>query len=182
MAMLDLSFAAQSSALGAHRRTSTLGNVVWRTSSAPARCDCNATMAEIAARIVEPVRIIVCSDLNMSCLDRPISDDFLGLVVGLAVAAQRCRLGAGIKLFESGRDLGVLALEQGIAGKIALDQERAELFHVEHPDRLRQAELFEPIDAGDALDAAAEQRAGAVADRGQIDRFGGHEMFAIGSC
>src|ERR1700676_346244 len=91
-----------------------------------------------------------------------ISDDFFGLVVGLAVAAQRRGLGTGIKLLEAGCDLGVLAFEQGIAGKIALDQERAEFFHVEHPDRLRKAELLQPVDPGDALDAAAEQRAGAV--------------------
>src|ERR1700723_525950 len=70
-----------------------------------------------------------------------LSDHFLGLVVGLAVAAQGARLGSGIKLLDAGRDLGVLALEQRIAGKIALDQERAEFFHVEHPDRLRQAKL-----------------------------------------
>src|SRR3984957_13104536 len=124
--------------------------------------------------------LLIVSVSPSTTLDRPSSDEFLGLVVGLAVAAQRCGLGAGIKLFEPGRDLGVLALEQRIAGKIALDQERAELFHVEHPHRLRQAELLQPIDAGNALDAAAEQRAGAVADRGQIDRVVGHEMLAIG--
>src|SRR5580704_13980487 len=180
MAMLDLSFAAQSSALGAHRPTSTLGNVMWRISSAPARCDSSATMTEIAARIAKSVRLIVCSDLNMSCFDRSSSNEFLGLVVVLAVAAQRCGFCAGIKLLEPGGDLGILALEQRITDEIALDQERAELFHVKHPHGLRQAKLLQPINAGDALDAAAEQRAGAVADRGQIDRVVRHEMLAIG--
>src|SRR5262249_58670218 len=52
------------------------------------------------------------------------SDHLLGLVVGLAVTPQGRRLGAGVKLFQPGRDLGVLALEQAVAGKIALHQER----------------------------------------------------------
>src|SRR5262245_55498192 len=94
------------------------------------------------------------------------SDDLFGLVVGLAVAAQRGGPGARAELLQPRRDLGVLALEQAVAGKIALDQERPELLDIEHPDRLRQPELLEPIDAGDPLDAAAEQRAGAVADGG----------------
>src|SRR5262245_2167688 len=110
---------------------------------------------------------------------RRASDHLLGLVVGLAVTPQRGRLGAGIKLFQSGRDLGVLALEQAVAGKIALDQERPELVDVEHPDRLRQPEFLEPINAGDALDAASEQRAGAVSHRGEIDRVVGHERLAV---
>src|SRR5262245_34114706 len=97
------------------------------------------------------------------------SDHLLGLVVGLAVTPQGRRLGAGIKLFQSGRDLGVLALEQAIAGKVALDQERPELVDVEHPDRLSQPQFLEPIDAGDALDAASEQRAGRAFDRGRIE-------------
>src|SRR5262249_35714681 len=59
------------------------------------------------------------------------SDHLLGLVVGLAVTPQRRRLGAGVKLFQAGRDLGVLALEQAVAGKIAFDQERPELVDVE---------------------------------------------------
>src|SRR5580693_124786 len=58
MEMLDLSFAAQSSALGAHRPTSTLGKVVCRISSALARCDGSAEMARIAKKIAEMVRII----------------------------------------------------------------------------------------------------------------------------
>src|SRR6516165_5344419 len=49
---------------------------------------------------------------------RRASDHFLGLVVGLAVTPQGRRLGAGIKLFQPGRDLGVLALEQAVAGKV----------------------------------------------------------------
>src|SRR5262249_11787341 len=106
-------------------------------------------------------------------------DDLFRLVVGLAVAAQRRRPGAGIELLQARRNLGVLALEQVVAGKIALDQERAELLDVEHPDRLRQAELLEPVDAWHPLDAAPEQRAGAVADGGQIDRLVGHERVAI---
>src|SRR3984893_6713204 len=107
------------------------------------------------------------------------SDHFLSLVVGLAVAAQRGRLGAGVKFREPGRYLGVLALEQAVAGKVALHQERPELVDVEHPDGLRQPQFLEPIDAGDALDAAPEQRAGAVSDRGEIDRVVGHEGLAI---
>src|ERR1700758_5325739 len=65
------------------------------------------------------------------------SDHLFGLVVGLAVAAQRGRLGAGVKFREPGRDLGVLALEQAVAGKGALDQERPELVDVAHPHRPR---------------------------------------------
>src|SRR5262245_2544576 len=82
------------------------------------------------------------------------SDHLLGLVVGLAVTPQGGRLGAGVKLFQAGRDLGVLALEQAVAGKIALDQERPELVDVEHPDRLRQPEVPEPVTAGHAVEAA----------------------------
>ena len=63
-----------------------------------------------------------------------------------------------------------------VAGKIALDQERPEVFDLEHPDGLRQAQLLDPVDAGDALDAAAEQRAGAVADSGEIDGVVRHEV------
>src|SRR5262249_18320601 len=107
------------------------------------------------------------------------SDHLLGLVVGLAVTPQDRRLGAGIKLFQSGRDLGVLALEQAVASKVALDQERPELVDVEYPDRLRQPQLLEPINAGNALDAAPEQRAGAVSHRGEVDRVVGHERLAI---
>src|SRR3984893_690872 len=59
------------------------------------------------------------------------SDHFLGLVVGLAVAAQRRRLGAGVEFREPRRDPGLLALEQAVAGKVALHQERPELVDVE---------------------------------------------------
>src|ERR1700730_15058649 len=97
------------------------------------------------------------------------SDHLLGLVVGLAVAAQRRRLGAVVKFREPGRALGVPALEQAVARKVALHQERPDLVDVEHQDGLRQPQFLEPIDAGDALDAAPEQRAGAVSDRGEID-------------
>src|SRR5262245_4595631 len=109
----------------------------------------------------------------------PDSNHLIGLVVGLAVAAQRGGPGAGVKPLQAGRDLGVLAFEQAVAGKIALDQEWPEPLHVEHPHRLRQPELFEPVDTGDALDTAAEQRAGAVSDRGEIDRLVGNERLAI---
>src|SRR5690348_2130048 len=114
--------------------------------------------------------------LGMTCKS---SKHFLGLVVGLAVAPQGRRSGAGVMALESRGDLGVLALEQTVAGKIALDQEWAEIFHVQHPDRLLEPELFEPVHAGDAPDTAAEQRAGAIADRGQIDRVIRHEELAI---
>ena len=77
------------------------------------------------------------------------------------------------------RDLGVLALEQTVAGKVALDQKRTEIFHFEDPDGLGEPELFKPVDAGDAPDAAAEQRAGAIADRGEIDRAIRHKGLAI---
>src|SRR5215472_13951286 len=107
------------------------------------------------------------------------SNHFLGLVIGLAVTAQGCRLGAGIMLLESRRDLGVLALEQTVPGKIALDQKRTEILHLQHPDRLSEAELFQPVHAGDAPDAAAEQRAGPIADRGEIDRVIRHKGLAI---
>src|SRR5262249_47225176 len=107
------------------------------------------------------------------------SNHLFSLVVGLAVTAQRGGLGAGLKLCKSGGDLGVLPLEQAVAGKIALDQERPEFLHVENPDRLRQSQLLEPMDARDPLDAAPEQRAGAVSDRREIDRAVGHERPAI---
>src|SRR5580704_10437852 len=99
-----------------------------------------------------------------------LSDDFLGFIVGFAIAAERGGLGAGIVFFQAGRDLGVLALEQRVAGEIALDQEWAKIFDVELPDRLCEPELLEPINGGNALDAAAEQGARSIADRGQIDR------------
>ena len=43
-------------------------------------------------------------------------DNLLGLVVGLAVAAQRGGPGAGIKLLQARRDLGVLARDGGLTG------------------------------------------------------------------
>ena len=104
---------------------------------------------------------------------------FLGLVVGLAVAPQGRRPGAGIELVDAGRDLGVLALEQRIAGEVALHEERAEMLDVEHPHRLRQPELVAPVHARHVADAAAEQRAGAVADSGEIDRVVRHEHVAV---
>src|SRR5690348_8928493 len=82
-------------------------------------------------------------------------------------------------LFEARRDLGVLAFEQAVAGEIALDQKWTEIFHFQYPDGLREPELFEPVDAGDTPDTAAEERAGAVADRGEIDGIVRHEEFAI---
>src|SRR5262245_52701645 len=107
------------------------------------------------------------------------SNHLVGLVVGLAVAAQRGGPGAGVKPLQAWRDLGVLALEQAVAYEIALDQERPEPLHVEHPHRLRQSELLEPIDARHALDAAPEQRASAISDRGEIDRLVGDERLAM---
>src|ERR1700736_2184288 len=107
------------------------------------------------------------------------SNHLLGLVVGLAVAAQGRRPGAGVELREAGRDLGVLALEQAVAGEIALDQKRAEVLDLEHPHRLREPKLLEPIDARHPPDAAAEQRAGAVSYRGEIDRAVRNERPAI---
>src|SRR5262245_60856111 len=87
------------------------------------------------------------------------SNYFLGLVVSLAVTAQRGRLGAGVKLRQTGRDLGVFLLEQAVAGEVAFDEERSELLNVEHPHRLRQPQFLEPVHARDPLDAAPEQRA-----------------------
>jgi hypothetical protein len=63
--MLDLSFAAQSSALGAQVPTSTLGNAVWRTSSAPARCAKSAETAKIAGKIAETVGFMDAPDSNV---------------------------------------------------------------------------------------------------------------------
>src|SRR5262249_142890 len=107
------------------------------------------------------------------------SNHLLRLVVGLAVAAHRRGLCAGIELLDAGRDLRVLALEQPVAGEIALHQEWPEILPAEHPHGLREAELIEPEDAGNTPDAAPEQRAGAVADRGEIDRRVRHEIFAV---
>src|SRR5262249_39411723 len=56
------------------------------------------------------------------------SNHLFGLVVGLAVTAQRRGLGAGIKLFQSGGDLGVLPLEQALSRKIRLDPGRPQFF------------------------------------------------------
>src|SRR5262245_17061487 len=109
----------------------------------------------------------------------PALNHLFGLVVGLAIAAQRGGPGSGIQPLQAWRDLGVLAFEQAVAGKIALDQEWPEPLHVEHPHRLRQPELLKPIDAGDPLDAASQQRASAIPDRGEIDRLVGDERVAI---
>jgi hypothetical protein len=65
------------------------------------------------------------------------SNHLLGLIVGLAVAAHRRRARADVELFDARRDLRVLALEQAVAGKVALDQEWPEVFHVKHPHRYR---------------------------------------------
>src|SRR5438067_4818171 len=107
------------------------------------------------------------------------SNDFLRLVVGLAVTPHRGRPRAGIELLQTGGDLGVLALEQAVTGKIALDQKWPEALHFEHPDGLRQSKLLEPINAVDPLDAAPKQRAGPVSDRGEINRIIRHEVATI---
>src|SRR5262249_57826610 len=106
-----------------------------------------------------------CNSSVSRAIARSSSDHLVGLVVGLAVTPQGRRLGAGVKLRQAGCDLGVLAFEQAVAGKVALHQERPELVDVEHPDRLRQPQFLEPVDAAHALDAAPEQRAGAVSAR-----------------
>src|SRR5262249_57997623 len=85
------------------------------------------------------------------------SNHFFGLVVGLAVTAQRGGLGAGIKLFQSGGGLGVLPLEQAVAGKIALGPAPPEFLHVEHPDPPRPSQFLQPINPRRPPDAAAEQ-------------------------
>ena len=64
-------------------------------------------------------------------------------------------LGAGVELVDAGRDLGVLALEQRVAGEIAVDQERPEVLHLQHPDGLGEAQLLDPVRRHHALDAAA---------------------------
>jgi Tripartite tricarboxylate transporter family receptor len=107
------------------------------------------------------------------------SNYFLRLVVGLAVAPQRRGPGAGIVALKARSDLGVLALEQAVAVKVALDQKWTELLYLKHPDGLRQAEFLEPIHIHNALDAAAEERAGAVAHRGEIDRAVRHKKLAV---
>src|ERR1700738_257925 len=107
------------------------------------------------------------------------SNHLLCLVVGFAVTAQRSGAGAGVELLQTGGDLGVLALEQAVSGKIALDQKWPEALHFEHPDRLRQSKLLEPINAADPLDATAEQCAGPVSDGGEINGAVRDEVAAI---
>src|SRR5262245_1224883 len=107
------------------------------------------------------------------------SDHFLGLVVGLAVTAQRGGFGAGVQFRQAWRDFRVLLLEEAVAGKIAFHQEGPELLHVEYPDRLREPQFLKPIDARDTLDPAPKQRAGAVTHGGEIDCAVGHEELAI---
>src|SRR5919109_2927921 len=91
-------------------------------------------------------------------------DYLVRLVVGLPVAAEHRRHRARVELLDVRRDLGVFALEQRVAVEVAFDEERAEIRDLEHPQALREAQLFEPIGAGDALNAAAEQSSCAVAD------------------
>src|SRR5262249_57459844 len=69
--------------------------------------------------------------------------------------------------------------EEAVAGKIAFHQEGPELPHTEYPDRLCEPKVSKPVDARDALDPAAKQRAGAVTHGGEIDRAVGNEEFAI---
>src|ERR1700730_2500272 len=107
------------------------------------------------------------------------SNHLLRLVVGLAVTAQCSGAGAGVELLQTGGDLGVLALEQAVTGKIALDQKRPEALHFEHPDGLRQSKLLEPINAADPLDAAAEQCASPVSNGGEINGAVRDEVAAI---
>src|SRR5436309_8195848 len=107
------------------------------------------------------------------------SDHLFGLVVGLAIAAHRRRPGASIELRQPRRDLRVFALEQRIAGKIALHQKRAEILDFEDPYGLGEPQLVQPINSGYPLEAPPEKRTGAVAYRGEIDRMMRHERFPV---
>src|SRR5205085_1291711 len=117
-----------------------------------------------------PIRTLMRDDVRGPYQIRPMlvergtdrSNHLLRLVVGLAVAPQDRGLCPGIKLGKPRRDFGILPLEQAVSGEIALYQKRSEILHVEHPHGLREAKLFVPVDAADALDAAAEQRSGAI--------------------
>src|SRR6218665_1973393 len=100
-------------------------------------------------------------------------------VVGLAVAVQRGRLQAGVQRLDAGVDLLAVLREQRVALEVALDDEGAEVLDLEQPHRLGDAEFVEPVHLLDPLDAAAQQRAGAVADRGQVDRAAGREHLLV---
>ena len=79
----------------------------------------------------------------------------------LTVAGKRRRLQAligGLDLFV---DQLVLLLEQAVTLEVALDDQRAEILHIEHPHRLGDAELFQPVHIDDPLNRPAQQRAGA---------------------
>src|SRR5262245_55454762 len=75
----------------------------------------------------------------------PWSDHFVGLVIGLAIAAQGGRFGAGIQLGDARRDLGILAFEQRVPRQIAVDEERPEILHLQHPHSLGHAKVLKPV-------------------------------------
>src|SRR5262245_4503951 len=68
----------------------------------------------------------------------------------LAEAAQERRRQAGVRLHERLVDLGRVLREEGAAERVPLDEQGAEPLALEHPHRLRDAQLLLPVDGPDA--------------------------------
>src|SRR5213593_1703410 len=109
----------------------------------------------------------------------PRSNDLVGTRGGLAEATHRIWRQPRVDLVQAQVDLAVGEREQAAARAVALDQERPEPLDLEHPHRLRDAELLEPVDLAHAPDAAPVRGAHAIPDGRQIDRAVRHEPLAI---
>src|SRR5213593_1004363 len=102
------------------------------------------------------------SDAPRQSRGAPRSNDLVGTRGGLAEATHRIWRQPRVDLVQAQVDLAVGEREQAAARAVALDQERHEPLDLEHPHRLRDAELLEPVDLAHAPDAAPVRGAHAI--------------------
>src|SRR6218665_3653839 len=107
------------------------------------------------------------------------SDDFVFAVVAVAMAMQGRRPEAGVELVDPGIDGLAMLREQRVALQGALDDEGAERLPPKEPQRLRNAQVVQPVHGANLPDAPAKQCAGAIADGGQVDGAAGRQHLAV---
>src|SRR5205807_7622170 len=98
---------------------------------------------------------------------------------GLAEASHRVPGQPRVDLVQPQADLAVGEGVEAPARVVALHQERTEPRDLEHPHRLRDAELLEPVDLAHAANALAIGGTHAVADGGEVHRAVRDEPLAV---
>src|SRR6218665_3294521 len=94
------------------------------------------------------------------------------------MAMQGRRPEAGVELVDTGVDGLAMLREQRVALQVALDDEGAEVLHLKEPQRLRNAQVVQPVHGANLPAAPAKQCAGAIADGGQADGAAGSQPLA----